>query len=398
MRYLPTLGSLSPRRFSHLVTLSVQPQSAPIGFPRSQPHTGFGAAFYVSSPWERFAMKSRSALGSTASLLRYLLPVALLGASIAAPVAQANDKVVLLTSWYAQAEHGGFYQAVAEDIYAQNGLDVTIKMGGPQVNGMQLLLNKQADVIVNYDLQVLKSVEQGMPVVAIAAPFQGDPQGMLTHDDVTGLDELEGKTVLVSTSGQTTWWPWLKGQYGLSDAQARPYTFNLQPFFNNPDAVQQAYASSELFQATKAGRNPKFFLFADAGYPPYGSTLVTREDVIAQRPEVLKRFVAATMQGWKSYLADPAPGNALIKKDNPSMDDELLAWGVSKLKELKLVEGGDAATLGIGVMTDARWRATRNFMVKSELLKADTDWKKAYSTAFVRDLGVLPQANDTASR
>ncbi len=398
MRYLPTLGSLSPRRFSHLVSLSVLSQSAPTGFPRSQPHTGFGAAFYVSSLWERFAMKSRSALGSTASLLRCLLPVTLLGASIAAPVAQANDKVVLLTSWYAQAEHGGFYQAVAKDIYAQNGLDVTIKMGGPQVNGMQLLLNKQADVIVNYDLQVLKSVEQGMPVVAIAAPFQGDPQGMLTHNDVTGLDGLQDKTVLVSTSGQTTWWPWLKGQYGLSDAQARPYTFNLQPFFNNPNAVQQAYASSELFQATKAGKNPKFFLFADAGYPPYGSTLVTREDVIAQRPEVLKRFVAATMQGWKSYLADPAAGNALIKKDNPSMDDELLAWGVSKLKELKLVEGGDAASLGIGVMTDARWQATRDFMVKSELLKADTDWKKAYSTEFVRDLSVLPQANDTAAR
>ncbi|WP_339486535.1 ABC transporter substrate-binding protein [Pseudomonas sp. EL_65y_Pfl2_R95] len=343
-------------------------------------------------------MKSRSALGSTASILRRLLPVALLSASVAAPLAHANDKIVLLTSWYAQAEHGGFYQAVAKGIYAEKGLDVTIKMGGPQVNGMQLLLNKQADVIVNYDLQVLKSVEQGMPVVAIGAPFQGDPQGMLTHDDVTGLDGLKDKTILVSTSGQTTWWPWLKSRYGLSDAQARPYTFNLQPFFNNTNAVQQAYASSELFQATKAGKNPKFFLFADAGYPPYGSTLVTREDVIAQRPEVLKRFVAATMQGWKSYLADPAPGNALIKKDNPSMDDELLAWGVSQLKALKLVDGGDAATQGIGVMTDARWQATRDFMVNSGLLKADTNWKKAYSTEFVRDLNVMPQANQTATR
>lgn len=343
-------------------------------------------------------MKSRSALGCSASLLRRLLPLALVGSSLAAPLASANDKIVLLTSWYAQAEHGGFYQAVANGIYEKNGLDVTIRMGGPQVNGMQLLLNKQADVIINYDLQVLASVEQGMPVVAVAAAFQGDPQGMLTHSDVSGLDALKDKTILVSTSGQTTWWPWLKAKYGLDDAQARPYTFNLQPFFNNPQAVQQAYASSELFQATKAGKDPKFFLFADAGYPPYGSTLVTREDVIAQRPEVLKRFVAASMEGWKSYLADPAPGNALIKKDNASMDDELLAWGVSKLKEFKLVEGGDAATQGIGVMTDVRWQATRDFMVTSGLLKADTDWKKAYSTDFVRDLRVMPMAADTAAR
>lgn len=173
-------------------------------------------------------------------------------------------------------------------------------------------------------------------------------------------------------------------RYGLTDAQARPYTFNLQPFLSNPDATQQAYASSELFQALKAGDKPHFFLFADAGYPPYGSTLVTRQDVIEQRPEVLKRFVDATMQGWRDYLANPAPGNALIKQDNPAMSDDLLDWGVAKLKEYHLVDGGDAATQGVGVMTDARWQATRDFMVQAGLLSADADWRKAYSTQFVQ--------------
>jgi NitT/TauT family transport system substrate-binding protein len=341
-------------------------------------------------------MKSRIALGSSASTLRRLLPATLLGL-LAAPLAQAADKLVLLTSWYAQAEHGGFYQALATGLYQEQGLEVSIRMGGPQVNGMQLLLNRQADVIVNYDLQVLKSIEQGLPVKAIAAAFQGDPQGMLTHADVSGLDALAGKTVLVSTSGQTTWWPWLKQQYGLSDAQARPYTFNLQPFFNNPQAVQQAYASSELFQATQAGKQPNFYLFADAGYPPYGSTLVTRDEVIAERPQVLARFVAASMQGWKSYLDNPAPANELIKRDNPNMSDELLAWGVAKLKEYRLVEGGDAATQGIGVITAERWGKTRDFMVETGLLKAETDWQRAFTTDFVRDLRVLPAAAVTAA-
>ncbi|MEN0108563.1 MAG: ABC transporter substrate-binding protein, partial [Pseudomonas sp.] len=236
------------------------------------------------------------------------------------------------------------------------------------------------------------------PVVAIGAPFQGDPQGMLTHDDVTSLAGLKDKKILVSTSGQTTWWPWLKGQYGFTDAQARPYTFNLQPFFADANTAQQGYPTSELFQAQKAGQSANFFLFADAGYPPYGSTLVTRQDVIASKPEVLQRFVAASMQGWKSYLADPAPANELIKKDNPSMNDELLAWGVAKLKEYHLVEGGDAAVNGIGTMSDSRWQATRDFMVKAQLLNADTDWKKAYDTRFVRDLKVLPAASDVAAQ
>lgn len=335
-------------------------------------------------------------LGATAPALRKLvrrtlLPMALLGTAVASAAVQANDKLVLLTSWYAQAEHGGFYQAVAEDIYAKHGLDVTIRMGGPQVNGMQLLLSKQADVIVNYDLQVLKSLEQNLPVVAIAGVFQGDPQGMLTHPDVTGLDDLKDKKVLVATTGQSTWWPWLKGKYGLNDAQARPYTFNLQPFFADTAVVQQAYASSELFQAKKAGIDANFYLFADHGYPPYGSTLVTRQDVIDERPEVLQRFVAATMEGWKSYLANPAPANQLIKQDNPNMNDEVIAWGVDKLKDFKLVTGGDAATQGIGVMTDSRWKATRDFMVGAGLLSADVDWKKGYDLRFVGgDAKVLP--------
>lgn len=331
--------------------------------------------------------------------LRSLLAAAVLpGLLAASPAALANEPVVLLTSWYAQAEQGGFYQALAEGLYAREGLDVTIRMGGPQVNGMQLLVSKQADFIVNYDLQILKSVEQGLPVVAVAAPFQGDPQGLMTHADVSGLDALAGKSVLVSTSGQQTWWPWLKGKYQLQDNQARPYTFNLQPFLAGADTTQQAYASSELYQAIKAGKQPNFFLFADAGYPPYGSTVATRQDLIAQHPERVAGFVRASLEGWKRYLEDPTAGNALIKRDNPNMSDELLAWGVSTLKQYRLVSGGDAATQGIGTMTDARWQATRDFMVEAGLLGAAAPWQQAYTTRFVQGLRVLPAAEQAASR
>lgn len=333
---------------------------------------------------------------STAKVCR--CRAALVCALLITPLAQASDKIVLLTSWYAQAEQGGFYQAVAEGLYARQGLDVTIRMGGPQVNGMQLLLSRQADVIINYDLQVLKSMEQQLPVVAVAAAFQGEPQGLMAHADVADLTQLKGKHILVSTSGQQTWWPWLKQKYGLDESQARPYTFNLQPFLNDPNTAQQAYASSELFQGRKAEQGARFFLFAEAGYPPYGSTLVTRPDVIEQRPEVLQRFIEATMQGWRSYLATPAPGNELIKQANPNMSDELLSWGVSTLKQYRLVDGGDAQTQGIGVMTDARWQATRDFMVEAGLLKADADWRKAYDTRFVKDLNVLPLAQSQASQ
>lgn len=304
--------------------------------------------------------------------------------------AHADEKITLLTSWYAQAEQGGYYQALATGIYKRYGLDVTIKSGGPQINGMQLLLAKRADVIIGYDLQLLDAVQRGFPAKAIAAPFQFDPQGLLTHASVTSLDGLKGKTILVSSSGQSTWWPWLKEQYHLNDSQARPYTFNIQPFIADDNVEQQAYVSSEVFQAKKAGVKSNFFLFSEHGYPPYGGILITRNDLLDSRKQAMAKFVQASMEGWVSYLKNPAPGNALIKKDNPKMEDDLLAWAVSQIKQHHLIDGGDATTQGWGTMTDARWQKTRDFMVNAKLLKADTDWKQAYTTEIVKNLHVEP--------
>jgi NitT/TauT family transport system substrate-binding protein len=308
----------------------------------------------------------------------------------ALPSAHAQDKLTFLTSWYAQAEHGGFYQALATGLYKQAGLDVTIKMGGPQVNGLQLLTAGQADLIIGYDFQVLSAVERGLPVVTVAASFQKDLQGMLTHGDLKTLADVKGKTILVAGNNRSSWWPWLKSKYDLKDEQTRPYTFNLQPFFADANVAQQAYPSSEPFQAMKKGVPYKFFLFADEGYPPYGTSVVTTQAMLKGRPDVLKRFIEASMKGWVSYLKDPAAGNALIKQDNPAMTDEQIAFGIAQMKALKVVDGGEAATQGVGTMSDARWKATRDYMVKEALLKADTPWQKAYALDVVRQLKVMP--------
>ncbi|HEC2578257.1 ABC transporter substrate-binding protein [Raoultella ornithinolytica] len=318
---------------------------------------------------------------------RVLGLVALSGMSLAV---EAEEKIVLLTSWYAQAEQGGYYQAQATGIYKKYGLEVDIRSGGPQVNGMQLLLSKRADVIIGYDLQLLEGIQRGFQAKAIAAPFQYDPQGLLTHTDVASLEGLKGKTILVSSSGQATWWPWLKGQYQLNDAQARPYTFNIQPFVADDNVAQQAYVSSEVFQVQKAGVKSNFFLFSEHGYPPYGGILIARPETIADRNAALAKFVRASIEGWVSYLNNPAPGNALIKKDNPKMTDDLLAWAVTQIRQHHLIDGGDAASEGWGTMTETRWRKTRDFMVSANLLDAATDWKQAYTTEFVQTMQIKP--------
>lgn len=320
-------------------------------------------------------------LGVTMSMSLFRLSLFTFSMSASA-LSHAADKLVLQTTWVAQAEQGGYYQAVATGIYKKYGLDVEVRSGGPQLNNMTLLLAKRADVIISYDLQVLQGIAKNFPLKAIAAPFQFDPQGIITHSDVDSLASLKGKTVLVSASGQASWWPWLKSKYQLSDAQVRPYTFNMQPFLADKNTAQQAYATSEVQQIKAVQPDSKFYLFADYGYPAYGGILVTRDDLLAEKPEVMKRFVAASMEGWKSYLSDPKPGNALIKKENPQMTDAVLAFGVGQLKTLHLIEGGDAAKQGIGAMTPARWQATRDFMVNAGLLNKSVNWQSAFTTQF----------------
>jgi NitT/TauT family transport system substrate-binding protein len=250
----------------------------------------------------------------------------------------AADKVTFLTGWFAQAEHGGFYQAKATGLYEKAGLDVTLKMGGPQVNGMQLLLAGETDVMMGYDLQVLKSLEQGLPVITIATSFQFDLQGIMTHADVASLAGLKDKTILVATPGRASWWPWLKAKYKYTEEQTRPYTFNLQPFMADNNTVQQSYPTSEPFAAKQAGVPVKFFLFAADGYPPYGTSMVATKSFVDKHPDVVARFVKASLEGWRSYLQHPAPANALIKIDNPRMSDEQIAFGVEQLKLLKVLD------------------------------------------------------------
>ena len=304
--------------------------------------------------------------------------------------AQTPDRLTFATDWLAQAEHGGFYQAVAEGIYKKLGLDVTLKMGGPQVNGLQLLAAGQLDVVMGDALQVMSAVEQNVPVTAIAATFQKNPTAIIAHPGVAKLEDLKGQPIAIGAASNTTFWPWLKQRYGFTDSQKRPYGFSVQPFLADKTLSQQGFATSEPFSIEKAGIKPVVFLLADLGYPPYSEALVVTRDTLAKRADVLARFVRASAEGWKSYLANPAPGNALIKRDNPQMSDELLAYSHRKMKEYALVTGGDAAQQGMLTMTDARWKLTLDFLRAAGLAKAGTDYANAYTLSIVRDVKVLP--------
>jgi len=331
----------------------------------------------------------------TSATLRRLvrmLCIAFCASASQSPVvhAQGLPKIVFMTNWFAQAEHGGFYQALAEGTYRKHGLDVEVKMGGPQVNVVQLLLAGQADLVMGYDLQTIKLVEQGLPVVTVGATFQKDPAVLIAHPDVKSMADLKSRTLLIGQASETTFWPWLKAKYGFTDAQKRPYAFSVQQFLVDKNVAQQGYVTSEPYSIEKGGVKPAVFLLADQGYPPYAQTIVATRKTVQEKPDSVRKFLQATAEGWKSYLKDPAAGNALVRQANPQMEDELMAYGLRKMRDYALVTGGDAKTRGILTMTHARWKQTFDFMAGAGLVTPELDYRQAYTLEFLASVKVLP--------
>jgi NitT/TauT family transport system substrate-binding protein len=334
------------------------------------------------SPQTKKAITRRQAIAGVGSF-------AAAAASIGILVpARAATKVRYLTSWFAQAEHGGYYQAKATGIYAKAGLDVTILQGGPQVNNAQLLTGGDADLMMGWDIQTMSAVEKGVPMVAVSSSFQFELQGLVAHPTVSSIADLKGHPILVATSSHTTWWPWLKERFGFTDDQAQPYNFTYQRFQSDPTVAQQGYITYDIFALQKADIPAKFFLLAADGYPSYGSPTITTRPFVEKNKDVVARFVRASAEGWKSYLQNPAPANALIKADNPKMADDQIAFSVERIRSSKAIAGGDAATMGIGIMTEARWQKTRDFLVRAQLLKESTDWRSAFTTEFCQGMHV----------
>jgi NitT/TauT family transport system substrate-binding protein len=302
--------------------------------------------------------------------------------------ASALDKVTFGINWLADPEAGGFYQAVVDGTYARYGLDVTIMQGGPQTNGGLFLLLGKIEFYMGGDmLGDFISVEQNLPTVAVAAEFQKDPQAFMSHPGV-GLDkwtDLPKATAFVSQTGLNSFYAWMIYAWGFSYDRVKPYNFNSGPFIADKTSIQQAYVTSEPFEVERQGGfKPNIFLLADHGFSGYATTIVTRREIVQSNPDLVQRFVDASAIGWYHYLyGDNLKANERIKKENPEMTDEQIAFSIAKLKEYEIVDFGDALKLGIGAMTDERVKEFFDEMVKAGLVKPDTDFRKAYTLRFV---------------
>ncbi|HET9717455.1 MAG TPA: ABC transporter substrate-binding protein [Pseudolabrys sp.] len=299
---------------------------------------------------------------------------------------QALDRVRFGTNWLAEAEHGGFYQAIADGTYKKYGLDVTIVPGGPNINNRILLPVGKLDFFMSANsLQSFDAVEHNIPTVAVAASFQKDPQVFVAHPDLRTFEDLKTRTLFVSKEGVASYFQWLKAEFGFNESKIKPYTFNAQPFLADRNSAMQGYVTSEPFAIERLGHfKPVVFLLADQGFNAYSTLIETRRDLVLNNPDLVQRFVDASAIGWYHYIyGDNRPGNELIKKQNPEMTDDLLSYSVAKMREYGIVDSGDSVTNGIGAMTDARWKSFFEKMVRAGVVRSNLDYRRAYTLQFV---------------
>jgi NitT/TauT family transport system substrate-binding protein len=314
--------------------------------------------------------------------------LAAIGLAIGAASAQPLDKVTFATNWVAQGEHGGFYQSLVDGTYRKHGLDVTILPGGPNVtHRLQLLAGRIEFYMGANSLQAFDAVAQNIPTLMVAALFQKDPQVLMAHpgQGIEKFEDLKKLTLFVSKEGVASYYQWLKREFGFREEQVKPYNSNPQPFLADKGSAMQGYVTSEPYAVEAAGGfKPKVFLIADQGFDSYSTFIETRRDLIATKPDLVQRFVDASILGWYNYLyGDNAAANARIKRDNPEMTDARIAYSVAKMKEYGIVDSGDTLKLGIGAMTDARMKSFFDKMVAAGVVQGGIDYKKSYTLQFV---------------
>lgn len=325
------------------------------------------------------AMPCRSGLPAILAAALFLL--------IGAGEALALDRVSFATNWKAQGEHGGFYQALADGTYARHGLEVDIRQGGPQINGRMLLIAGKVDFYMGGNmLKAFDSVREGLPVITVAAIFQKDPQAILTHPGAAqSWEDLKNLTLLISDASYASSYRWMEQAFGFRPEQRRPYTFNPAPFLVDSGMGMQGYVTSEPYLIEQvAGFKPDVWLIADQGFAGYSTTIETRPELVAANPDLVQRFVNASIIGWYNYLhGDNTAANALIQADNPEMTEDKIAHAIRAMKDHGIVESGDALHAGIGAMSDAGMKAFYDTMVQAGVLQPGLDFRRAYTLAFV---------------
>ena len=346
----------------------------------------------MSLSGNRFLTRRRALIAGAAAVGASAVGLRACGRSEVPVDEQGRVRLRFALDWRAQADHGGFYQALASGAYEKRGLNVQIVQGGPAVNVPQLLASGAVELgMASNSFTPMNLVASGAPVRAVAAFFQKDPQILMAHPDdaLRTIADLAERPFLIAQAGIETFWVWLKATYGFTDAQLRPYAYDPAAFIANARAVQQGFLTSDPYTIEQAADfEPKVFLLADEGYPSYGAIVLAPNAFARDNAAALRSFIAGSAEGWRDYIrGDASAGDALIRRDNPDMSQDQLDQARERLRDRAVVDGGDAALYGLGALTAERWQAFFEVTSKAGVYEPGLNWRDAFTDNYLPGRG-----------
>jgi NitT/TauT family transport system substrate-binding protein len=291
--------------------------------------------------------------------------------------------VRLQLDWYPQPEVGGFYTAQMLGYYKAEGLDVSM-LPLPQYGSVaQIVATGKAEFGLGSSVDILEWDSNGLPLLAVAATMQHDPQAVMVHSNspIRDFKDLDGHTIAAQTGA--VWLKYVIARYGLRDVRQIPSTRSIANFLADPDYVQQIFVTSEPYFAKQAGAGVRTMLISSSGYDPYRVQFTTR-DFATRHPDIVAKFVRASIRGWQEYLHDPAPTNALLLKLNPALNPAQEAYTAQALRDGGFITGDAAKNEQIGRMSAARWQATDDQLKSLGIVGRSFDPATAYSLRFLQ--------------
>ena len=298
------------------------------------------------------------------------------------------DKVSVQLKWLHQPQFAGLYAADQEGFFAEENMEVTLAPGGVKVDEVEQVVSGKMNFGVIAAQAVLAEIANGKDIKALAVIFRRNPSVYFALKDsgIINPRQFVGRKVLVFPTDYIFPALLTKMGIGMDQIETVPPTFNLAPFFDRKVDVWTGYLTNQVVTARQKGHKLNIFFPDDYGIHTYSDTIIATNKLIRENPDLVERFLRATMKGWKWAIENPEKAAVMSLKYNPELIPERQIAEMEA--SIPLVHTGEDQ---IGWMKSKVWQGMHDMLIDQGVLSKPVELNRVYTLTFLEKIyGKLP--------